>query len=78
MPIQLGLGVCARCQRRAPISTVLCDDCAALADRFNQTLRMQHEQCPVCGYYCLGRGGIGCIDKPAMCGMLGAATKGGK
>ena len=21
-------------------------------------------QCPVCGYYCLGKGGIGCIDKP--------------
>ena len=20
--------------------------------------------CPVCGYYCLGRGGFGCIDKP--------------
>jgi len=19
--------------------------------------------CPVCGYYCLGKGGIGCIDK---------------
>jgi hypothetical protein len=24
--------------------------------------------CPVCGYYCLGRGGFGCIDKPTMCG----------
>ncbi len=23
-------------------------------------------QCPVCGYYCLGRGGNGCIDKPFM------------
>jgi hypothetical protein len=20
--------------------------------------------CPVCGYYCLGKGGYGCIDKP--------------
>lgn len=20
--------------------------------------------CPVCGYYCLGKGGVGCIDKP--------------
>jgi hypothetical protein len=20
--------------------------------------------CPVCGYYCLGTGGVGCIDKP--------------
>lgn len=23
-------------------------------------------QCPVCGYYCLGRGGFYCIDKPNM------------
>ena len=22
--------------------------------------------CPVCGYYCLGNGGMGCIDKPSM------------
>ena len=22
------------------------------------------EQCPVCGYHCLGKGGRGCIDKP--------------
>lgn len=22
--------------------------------------------CPVCGYYCLGNGGHGCIDKPSM------------
>lgn len=21
-------------------------------------------QCPVCGFYCLGNGGLGCIDKP--------------
>ena len=25
-----------------------------------------NEQCPVCGYYCLGKGGIGCIDKPFL------------
>jgi hypothetical protein len=23
-------------------------------------------QCPVCGYYCLGNGGHGCIDKPGF------------
>lgn len=23
-------------------------------------------QCPVCGYYCLGHGGVGCIDKPFL------------
>jgi len=22
--------------------------------------------CPVCGYYCNGNGGIGCIDKPNL------------
>jgi hypothetical protein len=22
--------------------------------------------CPVCGYYCLGKGGHGCIDKPFL------------
>jgi len=27
-----------------------------------------NEQCPVCGYYCLGNGGHGCIDKPTLCG----------
>lgn len=26
------------------------------------------EHCPVCGYYCLGKGGAFCIDKPALCG----------
>ena len=25
--------------------------------------------CPVCGYYCLGKGGVGCIDKPKLCGV---------
>ena len=24
------------------------------------------QQCPVCGYYCAGKGGIGCIDKPEL------------
>ena len=23
-------------------------------------------QCPVCGYYCLGNGGFGCIDKKGL------------
>lgn len=26
-------------------------------------------QCPVCGYYCIGKGGFGCIDKPKLCGV---------
>lgn len=25
-----------------------------------------HISCPVCGYYCLGKGGNGCIDKTSM------------
>jgi len=25
--------------------------------------------CPVCGYYCLGKGGMGCIDKPFIVDM---------
>ena len=27
------------------------------------------ESCPVCGYYCLGKGGVKCIDKPKLCGI---------
>ena len=26
----------------------------------------REEQCPVCGYYCSGKGGFGCIDKPKL------------
>lgn len=26
----------------------------------------KNTQCPVCGYYCLGKGGKGCIDKPGL------------
>lgn len=25
------------------------------------------DHCPVCGYYCLGKGGVGCINKPKLC-----------
>jgi hypothetical protein len=32
------------------------------------TLRSDEIFCPVCGYYCLGRGGKGCIDKPKLQG----------
>ena len=31
--------------------------------------------CPVCGYYCLGKGGVGCIDKPTLCGLNKNDTK---
>ncbi len=26
----------------------------------------EEEACPVCGYYCLGNGGVYCIDKPSL------------
>ena len=29
----------------------------------------KNESCPVCGYYCQGKGGYGCIDKPKLCGI---------
>lgn len=29
-------------------------------------MKAEDIQCPVCGYYCLGKGGMGCIDKPWM------------
>lgn len=33
-------------------------------------VKARHEaeniQCPVCGFYCLGKGGDGCIDKPSI------------
>lgn len=39
-------------------------------DRLKRLVRffysMADDQCPVCGYYCLGKGGRGCIDKPTM------------
>jgi hypothetical protein len=30
----------------------------------NQEVKPEDIICPVCGYYCSGRGGFGCIDKP--------------
>lgn len=30
----------------------------------------ENEHCPTCGYYCMGRGGFGCIDKPTLCGYI--------
>ncbi len=29
-------------------------------------IKSEDIQCPVCGYYCLGKGGYGCIDKPSL------------
>ena len=38
-----------------------------------ETNKASDAQCPVCGYYCLGNGGNGCIDKPSIC--LGGTEK---
>ncbi len=44
----------------------LCDmkTCTTLEQYRNN--RNKNTNCPVCGYYCLGTGGIGCIDKPSL------------
>jgi len=34
----------------------------------------KNERCPICGYYCLGKGGVGCIDKPTLCGLKERGT----
>ena len=34
--------------------------------RFYSESKSSDIVCPVCGFYCLGNGGIGCIDKPGM------------
>lgn len=28
--------------------------------------KLEKIMCPTCGYYCSGRGGYGCIDKPSL------------
>lgn|SRR3990167_1899296 len=35
----------------------------------------KNEQCPVCGYYCLGNGGFGCIDKPTLCRIKSVSAR---
>lgn len=34
--------------------------------RFISEKEIEEMQCPVCGYYCLGKGGNGCINKPSL------------
>lgn len=34
--------------------------------------------CPACGYYCLGKGGFGCIDKPWLVAHAKPAPRGNK
>jgi hypothetical protein len=32
----------------------------------NKKVLSEEISCPICGYYCLGKGGFGCIDKPKL------------
>ena len=45
------------------VDGIHCDmkTCDILAQYINGNIH-----CPVCGYYCLGEGGIGCINKPSL------------
>lgn len=38
----------------------------ALFAWWNAETKVEDIICPVCGYYCLGRGGFGCIDKLSL------------
>jgi hypothetical protein len=40
-----------------------------LAKKIIRQFQKEKTSCPVCGYYCLGKGGIGCIDKPKELGV---------
>lgn len=37
-----------------------------LAQHLEKVKAAEDENCPVCGYYCIGNGGFGCIDKPEI------------
>ena len=47
----------------AHVDGLLCDmpTCSILEKYKNTQI-----QCPVCGFYCIGKGGFGCIDKPSF------------
>ena len=45
----------------------LCDfPHCSMNNEYIERKKIYNIQCPVCGYYCLGKGGFGCIDKPTM------------
>lgn len=55
-------------QRRTDKADV--DAFVAGVKRVKDRYEAENAQCPVCGFYCLGNGGVGCIDKPAMVAAL--------
>jgi len=56
-------GVIRRAKQRKYLSRI------GLFKRTKNLVSPENEQCPTCGYYCLGKGGKGCIDKPTLCGF---------
>jgi hypothetical protein len=51
----------------AHVDGYLCDfpTCSMLKD-WKLERELEKITCPVCGYWCLGKGGTGCIDKPSL------------
>lgn len=41
---------------------------ATLTETMKDGIEWVDMTCPVCGYYCVGKGGHGCIDKPSFMG----------
>lgn len=39
---------------------------SALEEAIDKVVSVGKSSCPVCGYYCLGNGGQGCVDKKAQ------------
>jgi hypothetical protein len=55
-----------------PICTTIETLRTKLSEPEPEEKKYTEESCPVCGYYCLGKGGVNCIDKPKLCGINNA------
>lgn len=44
-------------------------DCELFDEKQGRNTKNDNITCPTCGYYCLGKGGFGCIDKPNLTGL---------
>ena len=62
----IGLAKCKICGVRSTKANINEWVPAKTADNLSFKSDTKNVQCPVCGYYCLGRGGYGCIDKPSI------------
>jgi hypothetical protein len=54
---------------KTPLKTAIETLRARLSAPEPEEKKYTEESCPVCGYYCLGKGGVNCIDKPKLCGI---------